>query len=251
MYNEERKIEILNELKRNKSINVNIIAESLHVSPSTIRRDLSAMENDGLVTRCHGGAIINEDVNKEFDFNTKKTKDCQFKNAIAKKAASTVNDNDIVLLNSSTITTLMATYILARNVTVITNSLNIANIIKEKDNCKLIILGGMYLDHPETIEGPTTVNQIRNMRFNTAYLGANGIDIDSGITSISELEAVSKKVAINQSSYTYFLCENAKFTKVSLFKITDLNSDVNIITDSHIDKDILKNFQERCNIIIS
>ena len=251
MFEKERHIQIINSLYKNHNISVNDIAEKLHVSPSTIRRDLKELEKNGLVERTHGGAIIAQEVDNNLSYNNRKTKNYDLKLKIAKMAAEEVKDGDIVLLNSSTITSLMSQFIKARNITVITNSINIIQNLKEKESCEVIVLGGIFLSNAETVEGPTTVNQILAMTYDKIFVGANGIDINFGFSTASELELSSKIAGIHQSTETYFLCEHTKFNRRTLYKICPLSSATYLITDDEVDKKIVEEYSKHVNIKIA
>lgn len=251
MFEEERKIQILNLMDTEKSATISKLADYFRVSPSTIRRDLTAMERSGLIKRTHGGAILVQKLNDDFNFAQKKTKDFELKDAIGRRAAALVRDGDIIAINSSTITTLMADHLTARNLTVVTNSLNILNSIKERSGYQIIVLGGIYMANAQTIEGPTTTEQIGQLHFNKIFLGANGVDLDFGLSSASELEAKSKIAMMNQSKEVYFLCEHKKFDRSSLFKVADLRDINGIVTDWQIEAEVLERYSKEADIFVA
>ncbi len=251
MFEEERKIQILNILDRERSATITHLSEYFRVSPSTIRRDLTAMEEAGLIRRTHGGAILVERLKEDLNFAQKKTKDYDLKNAIGKKAAALVKDGDVIAINSSTITTLMAEHLTAKHLTIVTNSLNILNIVREHNDYQIIVLGGIYMANAQTIEGPTTTEQIRQLHFCKVFLGANGIDLQFGLSSASELEAKSKMAMINQSKDVYFLCEHKKFDRSSLFKIAELKDVAGIITDWQVGADVISRYGEETEILVA
>lgn len=248
---EERKINILNKLSHNHITTVSELSNLLGVSPATVRRDLTTMENSGLLTKTHGGAILNEDVSDSLNYKKKQTKNYELKLKIAKKAAELINDGDIVSINSSTITSLMPQFITAQNITIVTNSLNIAYEMQSHDNCNLIILGGTYISKAQTIEGATTVNQIKNMRYKKAFLGANGIDLNFGFSTASELEQSSKIATMEQSDQTIFLCEHTKFNRCSLHKICNLKDAYTLITDSLVEEEVVEPYKVDINVILA
>lgn len=251
MFEEERKIQILNILDRDKSQTIAHLSAYFHVSPSTVRRDLTSMEEAGLIKRTHGGAILVERLKEDLNFAQKKTKNYDLKHAIGKRAAQLVRDGEVIAINSSTITTLMAEHLTAKNLTVVTNSLNILNILREQSHYQIIVLGGIYMANAQTIEGPTTTDQIKQLNFNKTFLGANGVDLEFGISSASELEAKSKIAMIHQSKEIYFLCEHKKFDRSSLFKISDLKDATGVITDSRIDPEVLGRYSGYTDVIVA
>ncbi|MEG1475631.1 MAG: DeoR/GlpR family DNA-binding transcription regulator [Longicatena sp.] len=251
MYEEERKIKILNQLNYETSVSVQELSNLLNVSSSTIRRDLTNMEKNGVIKRTHGGAMVVKDVADNLNYDSKKIKNYDLKIKIAQLAAKQIDDGDIISLNSSTITSLMPQFITAKNFTIITNSLNIATSLKTNEQCNLILLGGLYMKTAETIEGPMTVSQIKTMRYSKSFFGANGIDPTFGFSSASELESASKIATINQSTTSYFLCENTKFNRTSLHKICDLNKVTYLITDDEAKKEDIELYSTYLPILVA
>ena len=196
MFEEERQIRIMNELTEHRSMSVADLARILNVSGSTIRRDLTSMEQNGLIRRTHGGAMVVEEVAENLSYDRRSSRDSELKEKIAAAAAGLIRDGETILLNSSSITSLMPRYMTARNLTVITNSIRIAQELKNRESWVLILLGGLYLKNAETIEGPTTVSQIQSMKYDKAFIGVNGVDRDFGLSTASELEAATKIAAM-------------------------------------------------------
>lgn len=251
MFEEERKIHILNKLNEQKSATIDELSKIFKVSASTIRRDLSSMENSGLVKRTHGGVILVDTVKSNLSYSDKATKNYDLKLAIAKKAASLIQDNQIIALNTSTITTLLAGNLKAKNLTVVTNSLSVLNVLKDRSDYKLIALGGVFMPSSQSYEGPTTISQINSLHFDTVFYGVNGIDLEFGISSTSEIDASGKLAMIKRSNNNYVLCENLKFDKCSLFKISNLDYCTGIITDELIDSDTVKKYITKVPLILS
>jgi DeoR family transcriptional regulator, glucitol operon repressor len=251
MTNENRKIHILNQLAEHKYMKVTELAKILNTSPSTIRRDLNEMSKTGLLIRHHGGASIIESTLHDMDYDIKVSKNYNLKFYIAKEAAKLIYDNETIFLGSSSLTEIMAPYITAKNLTIITNSLNIIRFLKNKTDCKLIILGGIFIPKAETIEGLITNKQLSSMHYDKSFLGANGIDFNYGISSITEFETNSKIIAIRNSTKTFFLCEHTKFNKSTTYKVTNLNEITGIITDDKIPKDVYDKYKTKCKLILA
>lgn len=124
MYSNEREKEIMNILSQNAYATVEYLAEKIHISPSSIRRDLKRLEMKGLVSRSYGGAEIKNSVNKQIPFFLRSHKNTKEKAIVASKAASLVRPGDVVFLDSSTSTYFCVEHLKnIKNITVITNSL--------------------------------------------------------------------------------------------------------------------------------
>lgn len=251
MFEEERQIRIMNELTEHRSMSVADLARILNVSSSTIRRDLTSMEQNGLIRRTHGGAMIVEEVAENLSYDRRSSRDSELKEKIAAAAAGLIRDGETVLLNSSSVVSLMPRYMTARNLTVITNSIRIAQELKNRESCVLILLGGLYLKNAETIEGPTTVSQIQSMKYDKAFIGVNGVDRDFGLSTASELEAATKIAAMAQARESFCLSEHSKFGKTALYKLCPLTAVQGIVTDSGLDPELRQEYGALTRLLIA
>jgi DeoR family fructose operon transcriptional repressor len=251
MFEEERKISIINKINADNRVTISELAALFSVSESTIRRDLSSLEKSGLIKRTHGGAILLDLMNKEYNFTERQNINSVQKQSIAKFAASLIEDNETIALGSSTHTFLMAKELTARNLTVVTNSVDVLNVLIENKDYNIIVLGGNYIHKARTIEGIATTGQISQMHFDKVFLGANGVDIDFGLSTASEIEANSKLALCKNSKKAYFLCEHSKFNKISYYKIIDLRQVHAIICDNEIDNSTFTEYSKYVNILIS
>ncbi len=237
MFEEERQIRIMNELAEHRSLSVAKLAGILHVSSSTVRRDLTRMEAHGLVQRTHGGVMVVENVKDSLSYTQRSSRNATQKLQIARCAAKQIRDGETVLLISSSITSLIPKFLTAQNLTVITNSLTIGEALRDRSSCVLVMLGGTYLRNAQTIEGPTTVRQLQSMKYDKAFLGVNGVDLEFGLSTASELEAATKIAAIAQAKKTYCLCEYTKFGRTALHKLCSLEDISCIITDQGLSQE--------------
>lgn len=252
MKHKERQMRILNLLNEKKEVSVEELANKFEISPSTIRRELNIMNQQGLIIRTHGGALVQENQRDEIlDHTKRRYHNYHEKIKIAKKAASYIKENDFVFLHSSSITDLMPPFLTGKHITIATNSLNIAQSLKERDDCQLIVLGGTYFKYAEAMEGSITVKQLQSMHFKKAFLGANGIDLQLGFSTMTEFELSSKIAAVYAADETFFLCEHQKFDRKSVYQIVPLHEVNHIITDSNLPNNLYEKYQSNCNIIIS
>lgn len=251
MFEEERQIRIMNELTEQRTMLVGDLAAILGVSPSTVRRDLTSMEKKGLVKRTHGGAMIVEETDTNLSYVVRSSHNEKLKACIARCAAQQVKDGEVILLNSSSITSMMPRYLTAKNITVITNSLCIAQELQGRGSRVLILLGGMYLKNAQTIEGPTTVSQLMTMKYDKVFIGANGVDLEFGLSTASELEAATKIAAIGQAKESFCLCEHTKFEKTALYKLCPLEKIHCIITDAGLSDALRSAYAARTRLLIA
>jgi Transcriptional regulators of sugar metabolism len=244
MFSEERQQKISELLKEKSSLRVSALAEIFNVSESTIRRDLQEMEEKGLLTRTHGGAVGVQGTSFEPSFKEKEVEEREEKVIIAKIAASIIKDGDTIILDSGTTTLEIAKHIEANKVTVITNSIDIAEVLSGNKKIDLIVTGGSMRVTTRAMVGHITENILKNFRVDKAFIGANGISIEEGITTPNFTEAQTKKAMMNVANKVIIAADSSKFNKVCFSVISPIRAVSSIITSGDLDKEILKDFED-------
>jgi DeoR family transcriptional regulator, fructose operon transcriptional repressor len=244
MFSEERQIRISELLKNKSSIKVNELSNIFNVSESTIRRDLQEMEEKGLLTRTHGGAVSAEKTNFELSFKEKADKRYAEKLNIGKIAAAMIEDGDTIILDSGTTTLQVARYIKAKNITVITNSIDIASELSTRSDIELIVTGGVLRITTRAMVGQITEGALKNFRVDKAFIGSNGISMEEGITTPNIMEAHSKKEMIKAASKVIIVADSSKFNQVSLAVICPVKAVNLIITSSNLNEEVIKEYKE-------
>lgn len=228
MLTDERHLYILKKLDEYGIIKSQEIMRELNCSESTIRRDLVLLEKAGLLKRIHGGAKKAYDLAEELSVKEKSVKNVQEKSAIAKYAASLIKENDVIYLDAGTTTFEMIPF-LTDKITVVTNGVQHASLLADR-NVNVFLLGGRVKNTTKAIIGTDSVNDLKKYRFNKAFLGMNGIDLEYGCTTPDPDEAILKQTALQQSSITYVLADHTKWGKVNFAKVCDLE-EATVITD--------------------
>jgi DeoR family fructose operon transcriptional repressor len=243
MFTEERHQLIAEMLSKKSRIKVSEISELLNVSESTIRRDLKEMEEMGLLSRTHGGAVSSSVTNFEPSYNEKETSSLEEKGSIGKAAAAMVKDGDTVVIDSGTTTLQIAKNITAKNISVITNSIDIASVLCQKEGVEVILTGGSLRSNTRAMVGQIAENVIRNFRVDKAFIGANGLSTEAGLTTPNYGEAQTKKAMIDIANKVIIVIDSTKFNKVNLAVISPASEITTIITDSAADKKVLKEYE--------
>ncbi len=237
MRKQERWNKIVDIIYERNEVNVMDLTVLLKSSESTIRRDLNQMAELNIINRQHGGAILNTQQSSELPMKIKLNSNQSDKKEIARIAARQIKDNQMIYLDAGSSTYEMIDFITAKNITVVT--IGIPHIIKLGENkINTIVLGGHLHWSTEAITGNQTLNQIRNLYFDIAFLGVNGIHKQIGLTTSNEQEAFVKSEAIKQSQKTFILADESKFDRLNPVKFADLEETV-IITNKDT-KDIIK-----------
>lgn len=223
MLTTERQEVILNLLAEKKTIKIQDIIDSTNASESTIRRDLTELENQQQLTRIHGGATVNERKLHEHSIVDKSTRNLQEKIGIAKYAGLVVEDEDCIYLDAGTTTFQMIPFLSNKGVVVVTNGLtHVDSLIKH--GITTYLTGGYVKGNTSALVGPQTIQSLENYRFDKCFLGANGFHEDYGYTTPDPEEAAVKKLASKLAEKTYILADHSKYEKVSFAKIDDLKN---------------------------
>lgn len=237
MFTEERFNIILQELKNKGIVSVTELVELLDASESTVRRDLNALHNEGLLKKIHGGAISIGDNTSKHDYkvNVRKTLNIEEKQSIAKKAASLIKDDEVLYLDAGTTTELMIDYIESKNILVVTNGIVHAKKLLER-GIKTFMLGGEVKAVTEAIVGSNAVDDLKKYNFSKGFFGTNGVSNKSGYTTPDINEAMVKCEAIKRCGESYVLADESKLGEVSF--ITFGNISDSILITSKIDGNI-------------
>ncbi|MBU8790009.1 DeoR/GlpR family DNA-binding transcription regulator [Oceanobacillus caeni] len=241
MNSEQRKSQILEILNKNKSVKILALSKKLKVTRETIRKDLYELEEEGLIKKVHGGAVL-DTPNQESNYERRKTKNEFAKRKIAKEAAKYVENGDIIYLDYGTTTYMLAEELLhLKDITVVTNTIPIINLLIHRESINLVILGGVVRKNEGSLYGPFATNNIEDIFVDIGFFGCGGIDTISGVTNhhIGETE-ISKRM-LKHCQNKIVVADNSKFGATafnSVAKFSDLDI---IITDKVIDEGIQSN----------
>ncbi len=211
---------------------VSELADEFGVTASTVRRDLEQLERRDLVQRTHGGALPVRQTDAPFDL--KETLHRREKVAIGKAMADRILDGQTVLLDSGSTTLEVARHLNSARLTVVTNDLKIGTVIAERQSAHLVFIGGELLPNVYTMWGPTSVQQIQNLRVNVAVFGADTV-MEDGIYNTSSYEVELKRTMRSIANAAFFVADSSKFGREALFKVFDLGGFTAGITDRMLD----------------
>jgi DeoR family transcriptional regulator, fructose operon transcriptional repressor len=242
---EERHKYILDALAKENILKLQDLVELTGSSESTIRRDLSTLEQGGFLVRVHGGAKRSYEVSAEDRMDEKTSKNVHDKQRIAAKAARMISDGDVIFLDAGSTTYEMIPLLKGRNITVVTNGVPHASLLTDMQ-VETILIGGKIKMETKAVIGPTSQMQMQSYRFSKAFLGINGIDKQFGFTTPDAEEAAIKRIAIENSAQSFVVADASKFKKVSFIKVCDIE-DCSIIS-YNVSTEIKKNLEDSTNI---
>lgn len=232
MLTEERHKKILDMLSRKGIVKLNELVVLTGTSESTIRRDLTYLEENNMLKRIHGGAALLKGRYVELSYNEKLDRNISEKQIIADYAASLIEDGDCIYLDAGTSTFEMISRIKSKDINVVTNGLKHIDMLVEK-GINTYILSGKVRMKTKAITGADTLKSLQKFRFDKVFLGMNGVHYEYGYTTPDVDEAVLKECAISLSKKSYVLADESKFNDIAFCKVTDLE-DAEIITNAKV-----------------
>lgn len=203
----------------------------LGVSEHTIRRDLQKLARDGICKRVYGGAVIQ--LKQSATFETRMTQSVVEKSKVAKKCAQLIKANSCIFIDAGSTYLSMASYIPQEmELTIVTNSPQIASVLSNRTYGELILLGGKINPQTGSTMGSDTVNQIRNMVFDQTFIGVCGLDPQAGLSAVYYEDACFKKEIIAQSNEVIAAVIADKMLQVARYKVATCE-DIDIVVVSN------------------
>ncbi len=229
---EDRIAFILREIEDHGSVSVVDLAQRLHVSDMTIRRDLADLEETGQVRRVHGGAVSARGRSFEPSIVLRQAESREAKAAIGKTAAELVADGDSIILDVGTTTMELAGFLVGRhNLTVITPSLSIASLLVSQPDIRVILPGGIVRHGELSMTGDLTRKAFEGLFVDRLFLGVGAIDTRAGLTEYNWDDALVKQAMIESAKEVIVLADASKFGKVAFARVAPIQSIHQLVTD--------------------
>ncbi|SDL78367.1 transcriptional regulator, DeoR family [Streptococcus equinus] len=241
----KRKQLIMQKLSHDKFVRLDDLVSLLDTSESTVRRDLDELESERKLHRVHGGAELPHSLQEEFTNQQKSIKNIQEKKLVAQKAAEMISNDEVIFVDAGTTNELLLGYLNQDNLTVVTNSIHHAAKLVDK-NVKTIIIGGHVKKSTDASIGVAAYDQIRQLNFDKAFLGINGID-EKFLTTPDVEEAVIKRTVIENARKTYVVTDSSKIGRISFAKVEKIEN-VTIITNQSSGA-LMKKIKENTRVI--
>ena len=219
----ERQKQIVEILNERTYISVNELSKLTFTSTSSIRRDLTYLQDNGIVKRLHGGVTLSEVINNVASFYDRARKNVKEKRIIAQKAVSLLKDGQSILLDSSTTATFLLPYIAKfHGITLFTNNLSTALKAIEL-GINTTCLGGHSINGSPSLSGPETIKALNDITVDIMFFSSQSLDINGNISDSTEENNFIRKVMLNSSKIKAFLCDSGKFYTNSTYKLCSLN----------------------------
>lgn len=247
MFMEERQKDILRRINESGRILVSQIQELYLVSADCARRDLRLLESKGLVERTYGGAIavVPKKIYPEQDYDIKDLDNIRSDDlAVAKKAVSHIKNHEVVYITSSSVGNYMAVQMTQEiQVTVLTNSVTIADILRRRENISVIMLGG-EMSHMGYCHDFYTIQMVKNIRLDKAFLSHSAISLEFGASISDSAGAEFGRAVMEQSSMNIGLYPSETIGRNSIHSVCTIEDYDLLITDNHVPENFLKKIRE-------
>jgi DeoR family transcriptional regulator of aga operon len=240
----DRLSRIVEQISTNGSVGVGDLADTLGVSAATVRRDLQLLEEQRLLARTHGGAVAHG-VLYELPLRYRSARRQEEKARIAKAAAQRVADGSAIGMTGGTTTTEVARALSdRRQLTVVTNSLNIASELAVRPNLKLVVTGGVARAESYELVGPLAEAALASFNLDVVLVGVDGISVAAGLTTHHDVEAHTNRALIARARRVVVVTDSSKIGQVAFARICDLESVDEVISDTGADDEEVGRLRE-------
>lgn len=251
MLSEERHEKILDMIQTKSYVKVSELMKAFDVSIETVRRDLFFLESRGLLKRIHGGATASKKIPEFQDISHRVHIQSEQKKCLANMAVSLIREQDIIAIDSGSTAIEFAEAIRnsLHDLTVVTHSMSVFEILGHNAGIKLILIGGQYLTSEDAFYGPLAENQLRNLRVSKSFVFPSGVSLKDGITDfVVELIPI-QKAYLEIAGQPFVMADSSKFETSAFVKICDINANQVYITDDKLSDEIYEMYiQKSVNI---
>jgi DeoR/GlpR family transcriptional regulator of sugar metabolism len=232
---DERRQQILAELRLSPHVRISALAERFGVSTETVRRDVDLLSEQGLVARAYGGAAATP-IGVQPPFGERNEAHLEERVRIAERAAALVEPGEVLMIDAGSTTSQFARRlaVTARDLTVLTNSLPVASALGSNDTIDIILCPGDYSAGEAAVYGEETIAFLQRFRANRAFIGASGLSVD-GIMDANRAASAVKRAMLGQADAAYLLVHHTKFNQRKLSLVGTLGAIDAVIADSQPD----------------
>lgn len=256
MFTGERQKKIIDIVNEEKSISVNELTNRLNYSPATIRADLNLLDHEGLLIRTHGGATsLVKNADKEsfnINFGLREQENHKEKIKIAKKAFQFIEEDSCIILDASSTSLELGKLINETNMRLIilTNGLNVANILKNHTNVTTILIGGIVKGNSNAIESTLGATILEQLNIDAAFVSAHAFNLKDGLTDFNLYEVELKQLMVKYAKKIYALVDHSKLEKRSISSFGSFTDIDYFITDDQIETELINKYKNKGLVLL-
>jgi DeoR/GlpR family transcriptional regulator of sugar metabolism len=242
----ERQNQIVQLIERNQRITIAKICETFDVSEATARRDLETLAAQRKAQRVHGGAIVLQSAPPEQPMLQRQNEQAEEKLRIGQAAAALIQDGETIFLGSGTTVLEVARALHSRhNLTVITNSLPVVNVLADLPDITLVCLGGILRTSELSFIGHITELALAEVRADKIVIGTRAISLEQGLTNDYLPETLTDRAILKAGREVIVVTDSSKFGRVSTVLLAPIESVHTIVTDTRVPADFVSEVQAR------
>lgn len=241
----QRQSQIVEILQEKGRISIPEMCKMFGISDMTARRDLNEMDRLGLLRRIHGGAVANLGRSYEPPYQMRYSKNQSAKSCIGAKAAELIYDGDSIALDVGTTTLEIVKGLKGkRNLTIVTNSLQIANMVVDnlslEINARLILTGGVVRSQELSMIGNMSERAYQEFHVDKAFIGIGGISLEDGLTEYNMEDARIKRILFSSAREKIVVADASKFGITTFASVASLKSVDKIVTDPEVSLEVIE-----------
>ena len=223
--------DILDIARDEGKVTVDGLAERFGVSVQTIRRDLTDLANAGRLTRVHGGAILPSGI-RNIVYEERRQLNSAAKEAMAQRCAQMIPNDACIFLSIGTSTEALARELTGHeNLIVVTNNMNVAQILGANRQCQIVVTGGILRQADGGLTGEQAAAALDRFKFDIAVIGCSGIDPDGDLLDFDQQEVIVSQRALNRARSSILLADASKFSRAAPVCITSIGMLDTVVTD--------------------
>ncbi len=227
-----RQLELVEEVRRLRSMSVEALAERFGVTLQTVRRDVRLLADAGLVMRFHGGVRVPSSTTENMAYRQREQLNGEAKRCIARAVAQAVPNGCSLILNIGTTTEAVARELMGhRGLRVITNNLNVAAILSDNPDCEVIVAGGVVRARDRGIVGEVTVDFIQQFKVDIGLIGISAIEADGTLRDFDYREVKVARAIIEHSREIWLAADHSKFNRPAMVELGRLDQVDTLFTD--------------------
>lgn len=242
----ERRNQIYQIIQNDGAVMVSRLVERFGVSLETVRRDLLVMEQKGLLTRVHGGAVTKNDMKQFLCLPERNKEHSEKKNELASKAVKFISEGDVIGIDSGSTAIHFAEALKDKftKLTVVTHCMDVFERLANYKEFSVILCGGQYMRTENTFYGELTLNMLDLLHVSKAFIFPAALSLKFGLCDHrTELPQIQKKL-IDIADEVYILADSSKFEKTGLLKTSDMKPEYKYITDSDLKSELVTLYKE-------
>ena len=249
----QRQSEIEKLLKANGAVTTADLTERFGTSIETVRRDLLTMEKAGLLSRVHGGAVAVTEMMTYQPLDQRDLEQSDQKDALARTATSLVEEGDYIAIGTGSTPVHFAQELKKRirNLTVVTYSLRVFEVLKDLPGYRLILLGGQYIPGEDSFYGQLTLDILDSLHVKKSFVFPSAVSLDHGIWGFEETLYPMQQKLLRCCDQAYILADSSKFERTALYKVADMRPEFIYVTDPELPEQLHRLYQQNGLTVIT